>query len=200
MVSANRRLTCRDVSKRSRLAVANRASSWRVRTNARITRTPERVSRMTWLIRSSLTWMARNNGMARLMTRPMTPAMSGRTTTSRPDNGTSVRRAMMIPPTIRIGAETMTVRPTNTTQLDLLDVVRVAGDQRRRPELVDLDLGEGLDLREDRAADVAPEPIGDPRAEVDGGDRGDPEHGGDQEHQAADAQDVRRYRPWPRPR
>ena len=49
------------------------------------------------------------------MTRAMTPAMSGSTTTSRPDSGTSVRRAMMIPPTIRIGAETRIVRPRKTT-------------------------------------------------------------------------------------
>ena len=45
----------------------------------------------------------------------MTAAISGRITIRRPDSGTSVRRAMMIPPTIRIGAETMIVRPMNTT-------------------------------------------------------------------------------------
>ena len=49
------------------------------------------------------------------MTRAMMPAMSGRMMTSRPDSGTSVRRAMMIPPTMRIGAEIRIVRPMNTT-------------------------------------------------------------------------------------
>ncbi len=80
-----------------------------------MTRTPDSVSRMTWLIRSSLACTRRNSGIARDMTRAMTPAMSGRTMTRMPDRGTSVRSAMMIPPTMRIGAETMIVRPMKTT-------------------------------------------------------------------------------------
>ena len=58
-------------------------------------------------------------------------------------------------------------------RLDLLDVVRVAGDERRRAEVVDLDLGEALDLAEDRAAHVAPEAHRRLRAPVDREDRGD---------------------------
>ena len=46
-------------------------SSCSVRTNARMTRTPASVSRMTWLIRSSLTCIARNSGIARHMTSAM---------------------------------------------------------------------------------------------------------------------------------
>ena len=115
IVIANRRLTRRAVSNRSTLASWNRSSSWRVRTNARITRTPASVSRMTWLIRSSLTCIAWNSGIARDMTRAMNATISGRTTISRPDSGTSWRSAMMIPPTIRIGAEIMSVRAMNTT-------------------------------------------------------------------------------------
>ena len=76
---------------------------------------PDRVSRMTWLMRSTLTCMIRNSGIARLMTSPMTRAISGRMISRSEDSGTSVRRAMMIPPTIRIGADTMIVRPMNTT-------------------------------------------------------------------------------------
>ena len=45
----------------------------------------------------------------------MNATISGSTTTRRPDSGTSWRRAMMIPPTIRIGAEIMSVRAMNTT-------------------------------------------------------------------------------------
>ena len=83
--------------------------------------------------------------------------MIGTITSRSPDRGTSWRRAMITPPTIMIGAEIITVRRHQDDHLDLLDVVRVAGDERRRPEVVDLDLGERLDLAEDRAAHVAPE-------------------------------------------
>ena len=115
IVTANSRPTLRVVSKRSALAVSNRFSSCGVRTKALITRTPARVSRMTWLIRSIFVCIARNIGMARDMTTPMTSAISGRMTMSSAERVGSVRTAMMIPPTMRIGAETITVRPMNTT-------------------------------------------------------------------------------------
>ena len=63
----------------------------------------------------------------------------------------------MIPPTMRIGAEIDHRQRDEDQRLDLLDVVRVAGDERRRAEAVDLDLGEALDRGEDRAAHVAAE-------------------------------------------
>ena len=115
IVTANSRLTRIDVWNRSRFASSNRCSSCSVRTNARMTRTPASVSRMTWLIRSSLTCIARKSGIARYMTMPMNATMIGSTTTRRPDSGTSWRMAMMIPPMIRIGAEISRVRPMNTT-------------------------------------------------------------------------------------
>ena len=80
-----------------------------------MTRTPESVSRITWLIRSIFVWVVRNRGMSRTIVTPMTRAMTGRITRRRPDSGTSVRRAMMIPPTIRIGAETMIVMAMKMT-------------------------------------------------------------------------------------
>ncbi len=76
---------------------------------------PESVSRMTRLMRSTLTCMAWNMGMARTMTRAMTTAISGITTSSRPDSGTSVWSARITPPTIRRGAEIMMVNARNTT-------------------------------------------------------------------------------------
>ena len=96
-------------------ASSKRFSSCSVRTKARITRTPARVSRITWLMRSRRIWLVRNSGMARLMVSPMTMASAGSTTSSSPDSGTSWRSAMMIPPTTRIGAEMITVRAMNTT-------------------------------------------------------------------------------------
>ena len=59
-----------------------------------------------------------------------------------PTAGTSWRSAMMMPPTIRIGRRDHQRQRHEDDRLDLLDVVRVAGDQRRRAETVDLDLGE----------------------------------------------------------
>ena len=81
----------------------------------------------------------------------------------------------MIPPTIRIGAETIIVRPMNTTVWTCWTsfVLRVMSDGG--PNVVDLDLRERLDLAEDGAPDVAPEAHRDPGAEVDGDDRGDAE-------------------------
>ena len=49
--------------------------------------------------------------------------------------------------------------------LDLLDIIRVPGDERRRAEVVDLDLRERLDRREDRPSNVAAEAHRDPRAD-----------------------------------
>ena len=70
---------------------------------------------MTRLIASILVWLAWKSGMAARMTRPMTMAIRGMTTTSSPDRATSVRRAMMTPPMMSSGAETSIVRPKKTT-------------------------------------------------------------------------------------
>ena len=98
----------------------------------------------------------------------------------------------MIPPTTRIGAEIIMVRPMKHDRLDLLDVVRVAGDQRRRAERVDLDLARSVStLRKIALADVAPEAHRDParrsrRAMIDG----DADDERDDEHQRAGPEDV----------
>ena len=134
IVIANRRFTRSPVSIRSRLASSKRASSLRVRTKARITRTPERVSRMTRLIRSIFFCSARNSGIALYMTVPMSAIMIGMITSRIPDSGTSWRSAMIRPPTTRIGAEIIWVSAEQQDLLDLLDVVGVAGDQAGRAE------------------------------------------------------------------
>ena len=96
----------------------------------------------------------------------------------------------MIPPTMRIGAETMIVMAMKMTCWTCWTslVLRVISDAGA--EVVDLDLAERLDLREDRPAHIAPEAHRDPRAEVDRDDRRDADDGRHEEHQAADAEDV----------
>ena len=91
MVIANRRLTRRPTSIRSRLASSNRRSSCSVRTNARMTRTPESVSRITRLMRSILSCIAWNSGMARFITMAMNTAMTGRITSRIAVSGPSWR-------------------------------------------------------------------------------------------------------------
>ena len=88
-ITANRRFTCKDVAVRSWFATSNRSSSCLVRTNARITRTPLSASRVTWLIRSTLTWTAWNIGSARYIREPTMTAITGRITTRMPASGTS---------------------------------------------------------------------------------------------------------------
>ena len=155
-----------------------------------MTRTPASVSRMTWLIRSSLTWVAWKSGMARDMTSAMKPTMSGRTTTSRPDSGTSWRRAMMIPPTIRIGAEMIRVRPMNTNVCTCWTsfVLRVMSEGA--PNLLTSTWLNVWTVRKMALRTSRPKPIAiwapqyTPRIAVDAeGER-------DDEHQPADSQDV----------
>ena len=80
----------------------------------------------------------------------------------------------MIPPTIRIGAETIIVRAMKTTVWTCWTsfVLRVISDAG--PKRLTSTWEKRLDLGEDRAADVAPEAHRD-RAptEVDADDRGD---------------------------
>ncbi len=128
------------------------------RTKARITRMPVICSRMIWLMVSIRTCMSRNSGRIRRMISPSDdrPAPGARSGT-RPTAATSWRSAMTMPPMHMIGAATSIVRPMNSEQLDLLDVVGVAGDQRRRRRTCHLAAAERLDLREDRGAQVASE-------------------------------------------
>ena len=112
---ANSRFTRTAVDVSSRLATSKRASSCSVRTNARMTRMPASVSRVTWLMRSMRTWRARKSGTARASSTPMTSAMIGRITTRMPASGTSWRRAMITPPMAMIGARIITLKPISTT-------------------------------------------------------------------------------------
>ena len=68
------------------------------------------------------------------------------------DSGTSWRSAMMMPPMAIIGAKSISVRPMAMQHLHLLDVVGVAGDERRGAEAAHLALGEALDLAVEGAA------------------------------------------------
>ena len=95
----------------------------------------------------------------------------------------------MIPPTMRIGAEIDHRQRDEDQRLDLLDIVRVADDEGRRAEAVDLGLGEALDRGEDRAAHVTAEAHRDAGPEVHRGHRREREREGDDEHQPADAED-----------
>ena len=74
--------------------------------------------------------------------------------------------------------------------LNLLDVVRVAGDERRRAEDVGLFLGEAHHPAEDRAAYVPAKCHGRLCSEIHGDDGADTEEERDQQHEAAGAHDV----------
>ena len=130
MVSANNRVTRSAVSVRSSLASANRCCSCSVRTNARITRIPARFSRSTPLIRSIFTCMTRNSGTIFDNRMPITTAITGMMTNSRADSSTSVRTAMITPPTAVNGAAIIMVRPMSTSICTCCTslVVRVISD------------------------------------------------------------------------
>ncbi len=110
MASTKIRLTRRPVAVRLALAVAKRRSSSSVRTKARITRTPVICSRNTWLIRSIFTCIDLNWGTATNSMVSTSAAIRGTATTRRTERVTSSCRAMITPPTIMIGAATMSVR------------------------------------------------------------------------------------------
>jgi hypothetical protein len=82
------------------------------------------------------------------------------------------------------------VQAEQDDHLDLLDVVRVARDQRWRAESVELRLRERFDLAEDRRAHVPPERHACLRAEEDGDDRRDDDDQRDAQHQHPRRQDV----------
>ena len=73
------------------------------------------VSRVTWLMRSIFTCMARKSGRARISTRPMNTPITGTATRMTLDSGTSRRSAMMMPPTHMMGAARVTLSIISTT-------------------------------------------------------------------------------------
>ena len=103
------RFTRRAVEVRSVFASPKRWRSDRLRTKARMTRTPVICSRSTWLIRSILTCMVRNCGTTSVITVPMNRAIRGTATTSRSDSDPPSRMARTTPPMLMMGAMTMSV-------------------------------------------------------------------------------------------
>ena len=82
----------------SALASRNRSCSDRDRPKARITRTPVICSRITWLIRSTLTCRDRNSGSETTSVTAMTAAMAGMVTRSSRDSAGPSWTAMTRPP------------------------------------------------------------------------------------------------------
>ena len=85
-VSANSRVTASVVAVRSALASVKRASSSPVRTNARTTRMPVRFSRSTRFRVSILSCTSGRAARTHAARAAMTAAISGTTTSSRPDS------------------------------------------------------------------------------------------------------------------
>ena len=114
-ISAWRRPTASAVPVSVVFAPANRASSKSSRTKARTTRIPVICSRMIRLTLSMDVCMIRNCGIIRRITRPTASASRGTATATSQDRPTSCFRAMTMPPTMLIGAETMRARAMKTT-------------------------------------------------------------------------------------
>ncbi len=97
------------------MARSKRSSSCLVRTKALITRMPESVSRVTWLMRSTLICMDLNSGSALNSNVPITAPMSGTMKMSAVESATSMRTAMMMPPMAVIGARIIMLSPMTTS-------------------------------------------------------------------------------------
>ena len=95
-----------------------------------MTRTPLSVSRVTWLMRSIFTCMARNSGTALRTTRPMKTPMTGTAARITPERGTLRRSARMMPPMAVMGAEITTLSIISTVICTCCTslVVRVISD------------------------------------------------------------------------
>ena len=93
-----------------RFASAKRSRSTSSRTNARTTRTPVICSRRMRLTESTDFCMPRKCGTIRTMMSPIATASAGTATATSQLSPRSSRRAMKMPPTIMIGADTMSAR------------------------------------------------------------------------------------------
>ena len=91
------------------MASAKRSTSERLRTKARMTRTPVICSRRTWLIRSIFACILRNSGTTLATTVPMKMAITGTATASSGESAAPSLTANITPPTLIIGAMTMSV-------------------------------------------------------------------------------------------
>ena len=97
------------------LASANRACSCSSRTKARTTRMPVICSRSTRFTQSTDSCMSRNCGIILRITSATDSASAGTATATSHESPTSSRSAMMMPPTIMIGADTIIAAPMKTT-------------------------------------------------------------------------------------
>ena len=97
------------------LASANRVVSCSSRTYARTTRTPVICSRSSRLTSSMRSCISRKLGTIWRMMSPMEMPRTGTTARTSQDRPMSSRAAMMMPPTIMIGAATMSVPPISTS-------------------------------------------------------------------------------------
>jgi hypothetical protein len=99
----------------SALASAKRAVSCSSRTKARTTRTPVICSRSSRLTSSMRSCMSRKLGTICRTIRPIDTPSTGTTASTSHERPMSSRAAMMMPPTIMIGAETIRVPPMSTS-------------------------------------------------------------------------------------
>ena len=93
-----------------RLAAANRSRSTSSRTKARTTRRPVICSRRMRLTESTAVCIERKCGTIREMISPIAIPSAGTATATSHARPRSSRRAMKMPPTIMIGADTMIAR------------------------------------------------------------------------------------------
>ena len=93
-----------------RFASAKRSRSTSSRTKARTTRMPVICSRRMRFTESTDFCMARKCGTIRQMMSPIAMARAGTATATSQARPTSSRRAMKMPPTIMIGADTIIAR------------------------------------------------------------------------------------------
>ncbi len=100
---------------RSRLASAKRSVSSGSRTNARTTRTPVICSRRSRFTSSILVCITRKLGTIREMMKARASARTGTVTPISQDSPRSSRIAMITPPTIMIGAITISVHDSSTS-------------------------------------------------------------------------------------
>ena len=163
---ANMRFTRRPVFVSCALASAKRRCSRLVRTKARITRTPVICSRNTRLTRSILAWIVRNKGTALKNRIVMMPSRTGTATTSSARELDVLFEGHDHPADAHDGCEHHHGEGHLQEQLDLLHVVGVAGDERRRPEVVRLLGREALHGAEYRCANVTADAHRDSGGEI----------------------------------
>ncbi len=114
-IPASQRPAVTETWVRSSLALRNRSVSWRSVTKARTTRTPVICSRSSRFTSSIRTCISRKLGTIRLTMNPIDSASTGTIAATSHDRPASTWMAITMPPTIMIGADTMSVPPISTS-------------------------------------------------------------------------------------